>query len=166
MDDDGGFLVAWTARAAARARVFARRYDGLGIPQAAVSEVATAAGRRGGLRVVSVAMRPGGEALVVWDDTKGAVRGRQFDSSGRVNGGELDLLPPYSYNADAALAADGTFVVVSSRFSGPPTGDNYGYSTSPWRAGGAPLRPDGRADRGLPPRFPSVLREGGDGARR
>ena len=130
MDDDGGFLVAWTARAAGRARVFARRYDGLGIPQAAVSEVATAAGRRGGLNLVSVAMRPGGEALVVWDDTHGAVRGRQLDSSGRVSGDELDLLPPYSYNADAALAADGTFVVVSSRYSGPPTVDNYGYPTN------------------------------------
>jgi len=122
----GGFVVAWTDGSYYGGRdgdgygVFARRFDGDGMPAGEDFQVNVASS--GDQFAPDVVGRPDGGFTVIWesydlDTGYGRVAGRRFDAIAQPLGGEFDVSgaeASYPGSAAAAVDADGTVLTVWS----------------------------------------------------
>jgi hypothetical protein len=118
-DPSGNFIVTWRSNAFPAADgIFARRFDGNGVPIGGELQVSTS---EVGIYGAHVATDPAGHFVVVWDDTYSVI-GREFDASGAPVGGEfrIDDPPPPLLGSQARTptigAAGGDFVVTWSSY--------------------------------------------------
>jgi hypothetical protein len=120
MDAAGNFAVAWTSinEDGSDGGIYARRYNGAGVPQGGEFRVNSyVTGRQ---YAPSVAMDPDGGFVVLWsssgqDGSNLGVFGRPYDASGVPRAGEFQVntyTTNYQRLPSASFAADGGFVVA------------------------------------------------------
>ncbi len=126
IDDSGNFVVAW-AETSAFQGVRAQRFDATGVRRGAEFVVRDSAAGSGGARRPSVAMAPGGEFSVIWQESAGPsvtnVIGQSYDASGLPVGAEFGVNNATTDPDSRVPVADadqfGNFVVVWMARSGP-----------------------------------------------
>ncbi len=134
VDGGGAFVVVWESLDSpgtdtSGEAIVARRFDSGGLPLGEDFQVNTHV--NGAQIAPRIAMRPGGEFMVVWGSESAAsgdpfysVQGQLFDAQGVPQGGEL-LVNQYTTNVqeapDVAVSAEGQYLVVwqSSGSFGP-----------------------------------------------
>jgi hypothetical protein len=120
-DAEGNFVVAWASldQDGDGHGVYAQRYDAAGTPQGAEFRVNTTTA--GAQWLPKVAMDADGDFVVVWEDRSGndgsdfGLFAQRFNAAGAPQGGEFQVnsyTTGSQWNHDAAMDADGDFVVV------------------------------------------------------
>ncbi len=120
-DAEGNFVVAWASldQDGDGHGVFAQRYDASGTPQGAEFQVNTTTA--GAQWIPKVAMNADGDFVVVWEDRSGndgsdfGIFAQRFNATGDPQGDEFQVntyTTDSQWNHDAAMDADGNFVVV------------------------------------------------------
>ncbi len=156
-DDDGDFVVAWTAgqyyvgdNDGDQLGIFARRFNSAGMALGAHFQVNTHT--TGDQFLSRVATDGDGDFVIVWrssaygsagqDGSFSGVFGRRFASNGTAQGSEFQV---NTYTVDdqdlPSVASDqmGNFVVVWTSFSSTQDGSNSGIFGQRFASGGAPL---------------------------
>jgi hypothetical protein len=146
-DGEGGFVVAWESNGqdGSSGGAFARRFSSAGVPLDA-QEFRVNTYTTGPQSYPAVAVRPGGDFMVVWQDSllegsgKG-IFGRRYDRSGApLDGQEFPINTYTTGNQDhpaVAVDASGDFVVVW--VSNGQDGSGLGVFGRRFDSSGAPL---------------------------
>jgi len=138
---DDGFVLVWTTSTG----VGGRLVDATGTPVGAEFSVIVS----GHEYPTAVAVRPGGDFMVVWPDThypEGGIRARLFDSTGAPLGADFlvnSATGTYSVTPDVAADAAGNFIVVwATEPPAPSDSDGLGVVARRFGGDGTPLGPE------------------------